>query len=129
MSKLPLKLINSYSVELKFAIVTPVFNLDYSNHKPISLIANVDKLIEKIVLKWVYSFLEKNYLFEWYQGFRNKLSTNHDNGQRVCENYVDFKKAFETVNHNLTLGKLAHYRVSSTGNNWKQLLQTKNLSN
>ena len=96
---------------LKFANVIPVFkkgdNLDYNNYRPISLISNIGKLIEKIVHKRLYSFLEKNYLlFEQQYGFRNKLSTNHaliditnkiqeacDNGQFTCGIYVDFKKA------------------------------------
>ena len=52
---------------LKYANVIPVFkkgdNLDYNNYKQISLISNIGKLIEKIVLKRLYRFLEKNYLF------------------------------------------------------------------
>ena len=92
---------------LKFANVIPVFmkgdNLDY-NYRPISLISNIGKLIEKIVHKRLYSFLEKNSLFKQQYGFRNKLSTNHalvditnriqeacDNGQYACGIYVDFK--------------------------------------
>ena len=42
-----------------------------------SLISNIGNLIEKIVNKRLYSFLEKNYfLFAQQYGFRNKLSTN-----------------------------------------------------
>ena len=100
---------------LKFANVIPVLkegdNLDYNNYRLISLISSIGKLIEKIVHKSLYSFLEKNYLlFEQQYGFRNKLSTNHaliditnriqeacDNGQYARGFYVDFKKAFDTV--------------------------------
>ena len=50
---------------LKFANVIPVFkkgdNLVYNNYRPISLISNIDKLIEKIVHKRLYSFLEKKF--------------------------------------------------------------------
>ena len=116
MSKPPVKLINfsfsegTFPELLKFANVIPVFkkgdNLDYNNYRPKSLISNIGKLIEKIVHKRLYSFLEKNYiLFEQQYGFRNKLSTNHalidfakriqeacDNGQYACGIYVDFKK-------------------------------------
>ena len=142
LSKLLVKLINfslsegTFSDLLKFANVIPVFkkvdNLDYNNYRPISLISNIGKLIEKIVHKRLYSFLEKNsLLFEQQYGFRNKLSTNHtliditnriqeacDNGQCACRIYVDFKKAFDTVNHNILLDKLAHYGVRGTENNW-----------
>ena len=122
LSKHLVKLINfsfsegTFPELLKFTNVISVFkkgdNLDYNNHRPISLISNIGKLIEKIVHKRLYSFLEKNSLFEQQYGFRNKLPTNHaliditnriqeacDNGQYACRIYVDFKKTFDTVNH------------------------------
>ena len=59
------------------------------------------------------------------------MSTNHtliditnwiqeacDNGQYACGIYVDFKKAFDTVNHNILLDKLSHYGVREIENNW-----------
>ena len=88
LSKPLVKLINfsfsegTFPELLKFANVIPVFkkrdNLDYNNYRPISLISNIGKLIEKIVHKRLYSFLEKNsLLFKQQYGFRNKMSTNH----------------------------------------------------
>ena len=41
-----------------------------------------------------------------------------NNGQYACRTYVDFKKAFDTVNHNILLGTLAHYGVREIENNW-----------
>ena len=41
-----------------------------------------------------------------------------DNGQFTCGIYVYFKKAFDTVNHNILLDKLAHHGVRGTENNW-----------
>ena len=115
--------------------VIPVFqkgdNLDYSNYRLISLISNIGKLIEKIVHKSLCSFLEKNSLFEQQYRFRNKLSGNLDliditnrtqeacdNGQFACGIYLDFKKAFDAVNHNILLDKLVHYGVTGIENNW-----------
>ena len=42
----------------------------------------------------------------------------YDNGQYACGIYVDFKKAFDTVNHNILLDKLGHYGVREIENNW-----------
>ena len=133
LSKPLVKLINfsfsecTFPELLKFANVIPVFkkedNSDYINYRPISLISGIGKLIEKIIHKRLYNFLEKNsLLFEKQYRFRNKLSSNHaliditnqiqkacDNGQFACGIYVDFKKVFDTVNHNILLDKLAHY--------------------
>ena len=101
LSKPLVKLIN-FSFSEGTSQIIPVFkkgdNLDYNNYRPISLISNIGKLIQKIVHKRLYSFLEKNSLLLKQQyGFRNKLSTNHaliditnriqeacDNGQYVC---------------------------------------------
>ena len=109
----------SFQTYLKFVI--PIFkrgeNQDYNNYWPISLISNLSKLMEKIVHPRLYSFLEKNsLLFERQYGFRNKLSTNHaliditskiqtafDGRIFACGVYVDFKKAFNTVNHEFLL--------------------------
>ena len=48
----------------------------------------------------------------------NRIQEACDNGQYVCGIYVDFKKAFDTVNHNILLDKLAHYGVRGIENNW-----------
>ena len=73
LSKPLMKLINfsfsegTFPELLKFANVNPVFkkgdNLDYNNYRPISLISNIGKLIEKIVHKILYCFLEKILFF------------------------------------------------------------------
>ena len=88
LSKPLVKLINLLFSEgafpnlLKFANIIPLFkkgdNLDYNNYRPISIISNIGKLIEKIVHKRLYSFLEKKYLlFKQQYGFRSKLSTSY----------------------------------------------------
>ena len=106
--------------------------LDHYDYRPISLISNIGKLIQKIVHKILYSFLEKNYLlFEQQYGFRNKLSTYHaliyitnriqeacDNGQNVWGIYLEFQKTFDTVNHDMLMDKLAHYGFKGIENNW-----------
>ena len=88
--------------------------------------------MEKIVHPRLYSFLEKNFLlFKRQYGFRNKLSTNHalidinsktqtacDKGIFACGVYVNFKKAFDTVNHEFLLNNLNHYGIRGTELQW-----------
>ena len=48
----------------------------------------------------------------------NRIQEACDNGPYACGIYVDFEKTFDTVNHNILLGKLAHYGVRGIANNW-----------
>ena len=48
----------------------------------------------------------------------NRIQEACDNSQYACGIYVDFKNAFDTVNHNVLLDKLAHYGVRGIENNW-----------
>ena len=49
---------------LKTAKVVPIFKkdsrLDYSNYRPISLLPNIEKILEKLLYKRLYTFLNKN---------------------------------------------------------------------
>ena len=71
--------------------------------------------MEKLVYSRVFSFLDTNKIFYNHQyGFRPKYSTNHaliniterireslDQGKFVAGVFVDFQKAFDTVNHQI----------------------------
>ena len=49
---------------------------DINNYRPISLLSIFDKIIEKVMHKWLYSFLENNdILFHNQYGFRRNNST------------------------------------------------------
>ena len=108
---------------LKIAKVTPTFKkgdkLDVNNYRPISLISNISKIIEKLIHKRLNSFLEQSNIFYPFQfGFRDYHSTTHalieitdqikeacDCGLYACGIYLDLKKAFDTV-------KILHIRFS-----------------
>ena len=121
---------------LKVAKVIPIHKkdsrLEMNNYRPISLLSNISKIMEKIMHKRLYFFLERcKCLHELQFGFRNLHSTNHaliqitetikkslDAGQFSCGVFVDFQKAFDTVNHKILLQKLQHYGVRGIANKW-----------
>ena len=114
----------SFPSILKTAKVVPIFKkdskLDYCNYRPISLLSNVEKMLEKLMYKGVYSFLtENNVICDLQFGFRQKLSTSHalinlpenirqtlDEGCIGCGIFVDLQKAFDTVDHEILLSEV-----------------------
>ena len=103
-----------------------------SNYRPISLLSNINKILEKLVFSRLHRFLELHEsLYELQYGFRKNHSTNHalinitesirealDNNKTVCGIFVDFQKAFDTVNHDILLQKLDYYGIRGCTNSW-----------
>ena len=103
-----------------------------SNYRPISLLSNLNKIIEKLMFKRLYSFLEQyKCIYDLQFGFRTNHSTNHalisiiQRIQEAIKNnniaigiFIDLQKAFDTVNHFILLEKLKHYGISGISNAW-----------
>ena len=50
-------------------------NLDYHNYRPITLLSNNEKILEKLMYQRVYQFLTKNIKLSIKFGFRQNFST------------------------------------------------------
>ena len=108
----------------KTAKVIPIFKTESrllcNNYRPISLLSNISKIIEKIMYQRLNNFLEETNCFYNLQfGFRLNLSTNNallsiieniqtdlDNGDFAAGVLIDLKKVFDKVSHDILLKKL-----------------------
>ena len=111
----------------KIARVTPIYKngdrADKSNYRPISVLPVISRLFEKLVTNQVYKHMEDNGLFSSGQSAYLRLhstvthllkntddwSNGLDLGRLVGLVFINLKKAFHTVDHEILCQKLMHY--------------------
>jgi hypothetical protein len=116
--------------QLKDAYVLPIHKgadkSDLNNYRPISILPTISKIFERHITNQLKSYLDKHELLHSYQsGFRQNHSCQTslirlvdswlqyiDSGRMVGSIFLDLRKAFDLVDHDILLEKLSMYHFS-----------------
>jgi hypothetical protein len=122
--------------QMKIAKVVPIFKngdpLLLDNYRPISLLSNFSKIIEKVMCNRLTMYLESNNLISKHQfGFRKKHSTVHpilhllnavseasSRKKYTLAIFCDLRKAFDTCDHGILIKKLRKMGVRGPELDW-----------
>ena len=121
---------------MKIAKVIPLYksgdSMKVSNYRPVSILPLFSKILERLMYNRLMSFIIKHKILYKYQfGFRKNHSANMalillidkiasaiEKGEFVLGVFLDFQKAFDTVNHTILLQKLNKYGIRGTAYLW-----------
>lgn len=121
---------------LKESCIVPIQKVKNTKNpneiRPVNMLTNISKLMEKIVYKQIVKYFEDNNLFcETQSGFRKHHScesllnlvitqwkTEIHNKNCIVAVFLDLKRAFETVDKDILLQKLESYGVKGIELQW-----------
>ena len=103
-----------------------------NNYRPISVLPVFSKIFERIMYNRLFEYLDtKKILYSHQYGFRkgfstymalvtliDNLSTALENGEYAIGIFLDFSKAFDTVDHTILLKKLNYYGIRDSALQW-----------
>ncbi|KAG7302273.1 hypothetical protein JYU34_013767 [Plutella xylostella] len=125
-----------YPDQLKLSLIRPIFkqgsHTDYSNYRPIAILSVINKITEKAIVAQVTKFLEKHEILSSNQyGFRRNHSTTSalskftndineylHNKNQVLAIFIDYKKAFDTLDHDLLIRAMNECGIRGPMSEW-----------
>ena len=139
---------------MKISKIVPLFKSgeknDFTNYRPVALLPQFSKILEKLFCKRLTEFIDKYKLISDSQyGFRSNRSTSLaildlieeltsalDDNKYTIGVFIDLRKAFDTIDHGLLLKKMEHLGIRGVVNNWlssylnnrKQYVEINNVS-
>ena len=125
-----------FPLQIKIAKDIPIFKSgdksQFNNNRPISVHSQFSKILENLFHKILKTYIDKHVLLSDNQyGFRSNRSTSLallelvekitksiDDGKYIIGIFIDIKKAFDTIDHNILLQKLHFLGVRGVANSW-----------
>ena len=124
-------------LEWKLARVTPAYKgkghaSEKTNYRPLSVISHVAKIMEHIIHKQLIRYLAEHKFispdqFAYLKGHStehclhrliNDILENINENEKTALCFLDIRKCFDTINHNILLEKLKCYGIRNNELQW-----------
>ena len=122
--------------KMKLADVVPLYKSKekylMNNYRPISLLITISKLLEKVIYKRTYSFLQATtQLYDSQYGFQQghscenaiseivgEILKNKESNKFTVGLFLDLSKAFDSLKHSTLLNKMDIYGIQGNAYSW-----------
>ena len=109
--------------ELKVANIVPLYKADdpfmFNNYRPVSWLSVLSKVfVYKILVSCQFGFRKLHSSYMALMALMDKLISSLENKELIVGIFLDFSKAFDTVDHDILLCKLSHYGIRGNALKW-----------